>query len=785
MHVRSSEKRLIEWLNTVIVMAQWDKHVPLYFARLFEEPDPYHAALQRIRKGTDEENSPSDSLSKEEWERLFHVTTSAQYLRKLFADDKDPFEGAGDSEISLLASVSDLTTDPQTMFYSQNGTFHLVLSAIRQRPELDTVELITDGLHKFFTLLDTNQAPAEALYNLSCSNDWYPVLASLYDGRDYTANESDTATAALQDWNRNLNTELRSILLKPTRLYRVSKKLIKLAWEKRELFTEALNSIPPDKRLTGAELRQQISNVAYSLFVRDAKGELQKIQDDLQLLAVVARHYIGVRKFAKLDGLVYAWPRIASLAMANYANLEYVEEFFVEKKPRPTVEELEARDAKELYDLCSNNGPLIRFLRLRPYFREIDEDELRHYRPLAPVTISDQPQQPTPQIVSPTEPSVVTQQIVTVTTPVRVCELSIKPLSTLHGNFAEADVEYGLTLAYSDTASTSKTTFSIRKLLNMMLLTIGVTSEESLQSSMKGLFSGTNAEQVLARAGSQLFSAIFPGFLNDEFTKVLKGDGPVRLVIRTHLEELQYLPWEWLPRPGYNELFLSNDRFSLVRTYATTTQLSGSPMLFPLRIMGLFPNAPVGTRDISVSSRQALEDLSKAGVEYKAFVGDEATIIRVEDEVEKFLPQIVHFEGYAKFLESENPSIWVYFSSLGSSTEPVHLSRFGALLHRVQLLVAGRNDSSRVIENTAALVAHHLARTDVPAVLAPIRAVDDVTATSLTTEFYRAMLAGNTVEQALYIARRKIASRGGDWTAFALFAQSSMLDVFQPLPPQA
>ena len=782
MRLSTDEKQLIEWLNTLIMMAQWDKHLPLYFARLFAEPDAYQTALQRIRKGAGEENPPGDSLSKEEWERLFQVTTSAESLRKLFADDKDPFEGANEKEISLLASVSDLTTDPQTMFYSQNGTFHLVLSAIRQRPELDTVELITDGLNKFFTLFETNEAIARDLYNLACSNDWHPVLASLYDGRDYTANESETAKKALQEWNRNLTTELRSILLKPTRLYRVSKKLIKVAWEKRELFVEALNTIPPDKRLKGAELRQQVSNVAYSIFMREAKEELEKIEHDLQLLAVVARHYIGVRKFAKLDGLVYAWPRIASLAMANYANLEYVEDFFVEKKPRPTVEELEARDARELYELCNNNGALIRFLRLRPYFREIDEDELRRYRPLAPVTISDQPQQATPQIVSPTEPNVATPSVVTVDTPVRVCELSIK-LLTAHPNFPDVEADYGITLTHLSVTSSGKAAFSIRKLLDMMLLTIGVTSEESLQSSMKGFFSGTSAEQVLARAGTQLLNTLLSdSLLKDSFTNVFKGDGPVRFVIRSPLEELHYLPWEWLARPGYNELILSNNRFSLVRSHDVKVDFSLSPMQFPLRIIGLFPNSPVGMRDISESSRQALQDLSSAGADYNALVRDEATIIRLEDELEKFVPQIVHFEGYVNLVDDPGRTLWFLFSAVPSLIETVHSTRLSALLkNKVQLLVVGRNDSSRVFGNTAPVVVSHL-RTSVPAVLVPIRAVDDVTATSLTTEFYRAMLAGNTVEQALYTARRKIASRGGDWTAFALFAESSVLDVFQPLP---
>jgi hypothetical protein len=71
----------------------------------------------------------------------------------------------------------------------------------------------------------------------------------------------------------------------------------------------------------------------------------------------------------------------------------------------------------------------------------------------------------------------------------------------------------------------------------------------------------------------------------------------------------------------------------------------------------------------------------------------------------------------------------------------------------------------------------------VPTVLAPIRAIDEVTATAFTTEFYTALLAGNTLEQALFIARQKVAARGGDWTPFALFSDPWVLDDFKPLPP--
>jgi len=40
---------------------------------------------------------------------------------------------------------------------------------------------------------------------------------------------------------------------------------------------------------------------------------------------------------------------------------------------------------------------------------------------------------------------------------------------------------------------------------------------------------------------------------------------------------------------------------------------------------------------------------------------------------------------------------------------------------------------------------------------------------------------GNTLESALHIAHRKLASKGGDWSVFTLFANPAHLDHFQHL----
>ena len=783
MDPQSIKTNPIKWLNALIAMAQWDKALPFYFAKLFNDRDEYKKALELIRKVPREgpiPEPPGPILNKEEWRMVYEKTTTTASLLNLFENDADPFKDAMSSQIWVLAEVSDLTSEPQTMFYSQNGTFHLVLNTIRQNSELNTKALIADCFNRFYALFDTDLDITELLYELSCSHDWYPVLASLKDARDYTIDDREITRARLKAWDERLSTEQRKRVLD---LFHVPRALVKLAWERRDLFDKALNKIEKDQR---SELRQQVPNVAHSLFLEEAKTEVEKIESDLMLLAEIARHCISTRKFVKLDGLVYSWPRIASLAMANYASLQYVEGLFLKRKPKPSDEELQSKDARELYELCASNKAVIRFLKLRPYFQEIDENELRRYRKLSR-GVSDPSRVASGVTSSSNVHASVPQTVSAVSTTTQVCELVIKSIPGPPPLVPEQEQAFEVLLRLSnEELATATVTFSIRKLLDRMLGAIGVTSEDSLHSVLKNLFSSGNAEDVLLRGGKELYSTIIVGSgLEEKFKAPFESGKPVRLivVIPSIREELHCLPWEWFPEPRFDELLLSNSQFSLVRSKPVRPEISTQPLTPPIRIMGLFPNAPIGTRDISSSSMSALGKLGTEGAHYKPLAKENANLARIKEELEKFHPHIVHFEGYVSFSPEDNAGLRIFFSK-STNAEPVGLPEFEALLKasHVQLLVIGRNESNRVYGNAAPVLASRLVRMAVPTVLAPIRAVDEVTANGFTTEFYRAFIRGGTLEEALFVARQKVQSTGGDWTPFALFSDPWVLDGFRSLP---
>jgi hypothetical protein len=151
-----------------------------------------------------------------------------------------------------------------------------------------------------------------------------------------------------------------------------------------------------------------------------------------------------------------------------------------------------------------------------------------------------------------------------------------------------------------------------------------------------------------------------------------------------------------------------------------------------------------------------------------------------------FRPQILHFEGYVETtrLSETERTFQVYFSPENSGPVSIDIVAFADRLHTngVKLVVIGRNQASSVYDNPAPGIAKRLLERGIPAVLLPIRPIDDASATAFASSFYNFLLQGKTLEESVYNARRQLASRGGDWTAWALFANPSVLNSFQLLP---
>ncbi|HEV2834185.1 MAG TPA: CHAT domain-containing protein [Pyrinomonadaceae bacterium] len=800
-------KQTIDWLNKLVAMAQWDAKLPFYTATLFSKPKPYQ---QFLREAKAEKIGVPDAPSPAEVEtpfalahrKLLERIAVTQQLHEMFGADQDPFYGASHEYLQLLAEVSDMSIDPSSEVSSRNGTFLAVCDELRRSKEWQTQQIDTfliDCLKKFLSLVETDEPIAKMLHELSLTPYWYVVLASLRDKLEYALEEGPAAAETVNQWRAKLTTDLRKLLFKPGHLSRAPIMLIRIAWTELETIKNVGRSLPPPAPDEDPdELRKQVATEALPLLKKKWATVFLGIESDLKVLAIVARHFINVRKFAKLDGFVYTWPEIARLGMANYVALEYVEEVLVGKR-KATETELEAKEATDLYNKCQNNHALIRFLRLKPYFSEIDENELRRYRPLAPIVITDTPPK------SPVEQArsgdfAPQQQPASPSTPKRF-DVSVLHIKRMTEVLSESETAYEVALSGRDPRQTSGPLFAVRKLLENIRSSMGASSDVNLQEVLKELFSSspTLAEERMARGGLTLENQIFLPELSDEIRILPLGKGR-RLIINSPDGEIHFLPWEWLPAKVTPGVLLASPDYSIVRGalekptdppyLATPPPISPAPLIPPplippLRVLGIFPTAPRGRRFTSEETLKTLGPLlTTAGGDFKFLVESDATLKNVEFYLDDLKPQVVHFEGYmgtASTTGFETDELRILLSKPDNEGIPVEW--FGGLLKGkgVQLLVTGRNSTTRLYDNRIAIAALRMLKAGVPAIITPIRAIADASATTFTAEFYSAFLQENTLEAALHIARRKLASKGGDWSVFALFADPARLDSFQLL----
>lgn len=789
-------KLTIEWLNKFIMMAQWDKALPFQVVTLLSDQAAYQEFRKRVPTGGTKKTDQTDvnvqstpvTVARE---KLSQAVAGWPSLQELFAAEVDPFAGAPAQQLQLLAEVSDMTTDAQKMVYSRNGTFVAVIEALRQTQELDTEPLLVDWLHKFLTLFETKQAIAEMLYDLAESPHWLVVMASLRDGRDYTRDEEASVGQTLLTWQGKLTTELRSLLFKPGHLSRAPTQLIRMAWNNSQLFQEARESIPVDQREKDPlEERRQVANEALLLFEQKAQLDCGEIKADLMVLATVARHYINVRKFAKLDGFVYTWPEIARVAMSNYVALEYVEDLLVNRKPRPADSELDTREARELYEMCAANDRLIRFLRLRPRFAEIDEDELRRYRPLAPVVITETVEAPSG---GSSLPDFAVQPTASPTAiPIANIYLEITKLED--GRLVDAPAtayQVAFTKRNFDVV-VRRIEVSVEQLWEEMRSSMGVATDNDLPSVLKEAFASSPiaAEERITQGGNLLQERILSDDMEGQIVTTLSQKESLRLIVRSPEKEVHYLPWEWLWVAYPPQLLLRSPNCSIVRQYlpprSILAETTTSAIVAPLKLLSILPPAPKGRRFSSDHTIRALNNIAIAHpVEHSILAQESATLRNIKEQLDQFKPQFVHFEGH--IISDSEPDDDKRKDFFVLANQPILVEEFGQMLkeYGVQLLMIGRSEMRSVYRNVGVQVTLKLSQRALPLVIAPMRAIDDASATTFTAEFYDAFLQGNTLEAALYQARNRLASKGGDWSVFALFAETARLDYFRFLRDMA
>jgi tetratricopeptide (TPR) repeat protein len=280
-------------------------------------------------------------------------------------------------------------------------------------------------------------------------------------------------------------------------------------------------------------------------------------------------------------------------------------------------------------------------------------------------------------------------------------------------------------------------------------------------------------EGDLTRWGHTLYEALFGAEENRTLlSQLLAGPEPRELTIATRDPALLRLPWELMA----DDAGSLAQRLSVRRQLEEPEETTPRPAMLPLRILYVVSRpADAGFIDPRLTAKALFDALDPLGSNVCIDFCRPPTVGRMEEMLREGQRtgdpyDIVHFDGHGTFLPEEQIGVLCFEepdNGLGASaTDFVAADRLGEMLtsYTVPLVILEACRSATLGETAVSgSVAPRLIQAGVGSVLAMSHAVH-VEATRLLLEgFYRGLVRGTTIGQAMAEAREVLRSTAVRW----------------------
>lgn len=322
-------------------------------------------------------------------------------------------------------------------------------------------------------------------------------------------------------------------------------------------------------------------------------------------------------------------------------------------------------------------------------------------------------------------------------------------------------------------------------------------------------------KEALVRLGKTLSEMLLPGAVGELFQEAFKaaraqGDG-LRIQVRSDEASLALtrLPWEvaYLDRPGPGRL--QNDFLALSRYVSITRYAAFGPPLAPVPAKDRYrifialagPTAKNEKLDLSGDRKailRAVQAVKQAGHQVDPVLADPVTRLKILNGAGG--SDIFHFGGHGDFAYAyPDPTsgemintgrIYLGRADDGEAGEEVFDSEtFARLVGNlpVRMVVLGACKSAEVDgRNNWLGMAPALVRENIPAVLGMQYKVGDLNAARFFAAFYRLVLDGFSVDEAVFEGRQAVATQAGlqdrDWGTPVLYLRARDGVLFKPAP---
>jgi hypothetical protein len=842
------------WVDKIVTIYSWDPACLEGIRRMAGSPEVYRQnmdAMEGCARDSTDECPPGDidhRLIDQVTLALFKgIVVRSEPLLELFRAEPK-LSDAPPWLVEAAAQFADLKPHPSTLLLTTDGAFMRILAALRAGAAR-TKDLVQEDMEKLIRLQATYAQVTKGLRQLAQWDEQWPTIIRRIEaaidpeirghGGDVATNDAivinkslGRAAAALVAWAKTLpgdagDVELRELLLEgPRPSYMHRQELLAFS---------QLRKMPAAGDLLSKEFHPAPSH--RQKFRRQAAWAAEKVLDGkygpdivrwYELRARTAEHLLKLREFVKVDALFHRWPELARDLLADRPALIALESQVIDPHPLPL-------SLQQRWERYRSDDRLVRFLGMRPLFRDIYPADLADYLQAAQATPSGPDaaavhppfQSPMAGIPAPAGtpgtgapaigPPVAwmpgagtsTQPILIESQPSYVdLILSVQPTGTLpveaKGGLSTPmpepqrdTMEYDVSLLqpeHPDQQVQERITLrppevaEVLTLLSSFNRTVGyMTPQSRALGAVVAAGRSPDFGDVLRDVGLRMFEWFFTGRVRTRFIELLGGSGDFRVLLKADQAELMTLPWETLYVPAPVRTFLAlTQKYSVVRLIPKVRVLARSPLATPLRLLIVLSN-PVDTSPLLIEQEEevltrALADAVRNGrVQVKWLKRKDATLERLQDVLRTFQPHVFHFVGHGIFDEDRKHGALVLETEEGRGRiAPAQL--IATLLTDSGVQIAVFNSCHSGTASTTDImtgVAGALVNAGVPAVVATMREVVDPAALLFSRELYRSLVEGYGLEPALAEARKAISLEQWDWSPYALFTSTTDLDMFR------
>jgi hypothetical protein len=581
----------------------------------------------------------------------------------------------------------------------------------------------------------------------------------------------------------------RSVLLDEPRFSAVLPEVVLAYWESRTSTPAPGESLDENfqKVATTHEISSQSAAEVLSLGLLPPQ-RMRSIEAALNLRIQLARHFLVQRQFAKLEGLSRRWPELSELLLFDPWTLQELEREILwpepvqgpglQAAPRISPEEA-AREAEQRlrsWYRFTKDEDLRRYLRLRPYLKDIPQDFMDHYL-LVSRSVAAPPVHETPTPTA--EPAPAETARASSQEPSRQAGEQVPP----KGGAAEAALPPERLLVIIDKDGGAGYRVRLESSLGSAEGQAGLDWREIVS---RWESQPRPDRSYLQSLGGFLYEQTFREGARDFFKHHLRVETK-RILLELRALELERIPWEALFEPE-GQVFPALSRWTSFLRVVPRQSLSISPAPIPPRVLGVFTSPPdLPPLDIQrekITVEKALVSGQSPVVSRLLDVTMPPSYEHTANEIATFHPGIVHFSGYSRFDPQTGSGNLLFVDGIkrvevkGADYAGL-LSRSAVHLAVLRLVEAGKEPGSP----SAASLARDLIRSGIPAVLVlkrPAEASDFRTWEKGILEFskrlYQGLLRGQPVESVVFEARRSVDQKGLDWSAFSLYSGASSLD---------